>query len=67
MLELMLIGMQVCMVIVTEMRREVLFGNEKEKYQIIGLNDKNDLVLGYFDRAEMKAAKIEMQLALDLF
>ena len=37
---------------------EVLFGAEKEKYQIIGFNDKNDLVLGYFNRSEMKAAKI---------
>jgi exopolysaccharide biosynthesis protein len=36
----------------------VLFGNENERYQIIGLNDKNDLVLGYFNKVEMKAAKI---------
>ena len=37
---------------------EILFGKENENYQIIGFNDKNDLILGYFNRAQMKAAKI---------
>lgn len=37
---------------------EILYGHENEKYEIIGLNEKNVLVLGYFTIAEMKKAKI---------
>jgi len=37
---------------------KILFGNSTGKYEIIGINEQNILVLGYYNLSEMKAAKI---------
>ena len=37
---------------------KILFGDSTTKYEVIGINEQNILVLGYYNLREMKAAKI---------